>query len=524
MQAKSREYIVGMCGIAGVWGVTDVTSVEQMIAAIQHRGPDGIASHVDPDSEFCMGHCRLAIMDPEGGDQPILAEDEACVLVSNGEIYNHVRLREALSTRHDFSTRSDSEAILHLFEEEGAEATTQLDGMFAVAIADGDSLYLARDPLGIKPLYYAQGADEAGNRHLTFASELKALAHLGKEVQTFPPGSYYHAETGFVSYYDVPEHDPVPLPAEEHAQRIRATLEEAVTKRLMSDVPLGAFLSGGLDSSIIAAIARQHMDELHTFSVGVEGSNDIMAARLVADHIGSTHHEYLYSPQDVIDCLPEVIYHLESYDQDLVRSAIPCYLCSRLAADYVKVILTGEGADELFAGYTYYHDIYDPDVLHAELRRSVQSLHDMNLQRVDRLTMCHGIEGRVPFLDTALVELAQTVPPELKLKEAPQQNGSAQRRTEKWILRKACEDLLPPEIVWRDKEQFDEGSGTVDLLSDALQTVTAGLDAPAYQAAHPDVELRSLEECYYHSLLVDAFEQPQVIVDNVARWTANRLQ
>jgi asparagine synthase (glutamine-hydrolysing) len=148
----------------------------------------------------------------------------------------------------------------------------------------------------------------------------------------------------------------------------------------------------------------------------------------------------------------------------------------------------------------------------------------MNLQRVDRLTMCHGIEGRVPFLDTALVELAQTVPPELKLKDAPQQNGSAQRRTEKWILRKACEDLLPPEIVWRDKEQFDEGSGTVDLLSDALQTVTAGLDAPAYQAAHPDVELRSLEECYYHSLLVDAFEQPQVIVDNVARWTANRLQ
>jgi asparagine synthase (glutamine-hydrolysing) len=312
----------------------------------------------------------------------------------------------------------------------------------------------------------------------------------------------------------VPADAPDDVPLETRLRRLRQTLEEAVVKRLMSDVPLGAFLSGGLDSSIIAAIARQYMSELHTFAVGVEGSPDVEAARVVAKHIGSIHHEYLYTPQEVMAKLPEIIYHLESFDQDLVRSAIPCYFCSKLASDYVKVILTGEGADELFAGYTYYKDIHDPNMLHSELRRSVTTLHNINLQRVDRLTMCHGIEGRVPFLDVAMIKLAQTIPPELKL--AKDSDG---KRIEKWILRKACEDLLPPEIVWRDKEQFDEGSGTVDLLPELIQSAAQNIDFSAYAARYADDRLRSPEEALYHQFLIKAFSRPQLVLRNVGRWS-----
>jgi asparagine synthase (glutamine-hydrolysing) len=260
------------------------------------------------------------------------------------------------------------------------------------------------------------------------------------------------------------------------------------------------------------------MDELHTFSVGVEGSADIEAARLVARHIDSIHHEYLYTPQEVMAKLPEIIYHLESFDQDLVRSAIPCYFCSRLASDYVKVILTGEGADELFAGYTYYKDIHNPDDLHRELHRSVTALHNINLQRVDRLTMAHGIEGRVPFLDTTLIELAQTISPELKLFK-----DESGQYIEKWILRKACEDMLPPEVVWRDKAQFDEGSGTVDLLPELIKEATAEIDPVAYAEKHPGDHLRSAEECFYHQLLVDGYSRPEVILQNVGRWAQVKI-
>lgn len=507
-----------MCGIAGVWGRTDKQVIEEMVSRLAHRGPDGLGYYVVPGHNISLGHCRLAIMDPVGGVQPIYNEDGSCVLVANSEIYNFPTLRTELMSRHRFTTRSDSEAILHLFEDMSVAACPMLDGMFAVAISDGDALFLARDPIGIKPLYYSHTVSAEGQETFAFASELKAMAGLFNEVHEFPPGTYFHSRQGFVRYYEVPERSPVTLPIEEHAQRVRQTLEQAVVKRLMSDVPLGAFLSGGLDSSLIAAIASQQMDELHTFSVGVEGSRDILAARKVAAHIGSIHHEYLYTAEEVAAVLPTVIHHLESFDQDLVRSAIPCYLCARLAAHYVKVILTGEGADELFAGYTYYRDIADPSVLHRELRRSVASLHNMNLQRVDRLTMCHGLEGRVPFLDTAMIEVAQTIPPALKLLSMP--DG---RRVEKWILRKACEDLLPPEIVWRNKEQFDEGSGTVDALQVALQSVADEIDVPAYRAAHPDQKLRSPEECYYHKLLCESYEQPQIVLDNVARWTNARL-
>jgi asparagine synthase (glutamine-hydrolysing) len=400
----------------------------------------------------------------------------------------------------------------------GCDLVHHLDGAFAIALADRDRILLARDPIGIKPLYYGYGDinGTATAPALTFASELKAIPPGVRQVFEFPPGTYYHSEHGFQTYYRVPNDDPDPgLSTTDHARRVRDTLERAIVKRLMSDVPLGAFLSGGLDSSVIAALARHHMAELHTFSVGIEGARDLEAARMVAAHIGSAHHTYTYTIEEVLAALPEIIYHLESFDQDLVRSAIPTYFCARLASHDVKVILTGEGADELFAGYTYHKHIDSLTALHKELHRSVTRLHNINLQRVDRMTMRHCVEGRVPFLDTSMIELAQRIPPHLKLYEA-----APGKRIEKWILRTACEDLLPPEIVWRDKEQFDEGSGTVDLVPRITAHALDRLDPARYMAAHPDARLRSAEECLYHQIMSQVFEDPRIVLRNVGRWQA----
>lgn len=496
-----------MCGIAGLWGSTEERIVRDMMARLRHRGPDACGVH--RSEHGVLGHQRLSIMDPEGGNQPIYNERGNAAIIANGEIYNFPKLRKMLQARHTLSTSNDSESALHLYEDVTTKAAERLDGMFALAIADDDSLYLARDAIGIKPLYVGRQGDD-----LLFGSELKAFDGRTEDVREFPAGTWYHSRHGFNRFYDVPDHAPQALPPEEHARRIRKTLEEAVVKRLMSDVPLGAFLSGGLDSSIIAALAKRELGELHTFSVGVEGSRDLEAARCVSDHLGTIHHEYVFTKQEVQEHLPEIIYHLESYDQDLVRSAIPCYFTSRLAAQHVKVILTGEGADELFAGYTYYRSIDDPTRLHKELRRSVCSLHNVNLQRVDRLTMAHSLEGRVPFLDTELIDVAQRVPPELKM-----YRDSRGRLIEKWILRKACEDLLPADIVWRDKEQFDEGSGTVDIVGKGFEHVLASKQIPDYMAKHTCAELRSPEECVYHKFLSDAYSGSDVVLGNVARWS-----
>ena len=317
-------------------------------------------------------------------------------------------------------------------------------------------------------------------------------------------------------YYQVPTAEPVERTVAEHIAVVRQGLEEAVASHLMSDVPVGAFLSGGLDSSVLAAIARHHLDDFHTFSVGLAGSRDIEAARHVAAHIGSIHHEYLMTPDEVVEKLPEIVNALESFDQDLVRSAIPTYFCSRLAAEHVKVILTGEGADELFAGYAYHKALTDPATLHRELCRSVSTLHNINLQRVDRLTMVHSLEGRVPFLGTDFIALALTVPPELKMVTL---DGG--RLVEKWILRKACEDLLPHDIVWRTKEQFDEGSGTVDLLLEALGPLENDIELAAYRATI-DEPVRSAEEAHYHRMLCAGLARPEMILGNVARWTDDR--
>ncbi len=496
-----------MCGIVGLWGTTGEQTVRGMMKTLRHRGPDACSVHVTEHG--VLGHQRLSIMDPEGGDQPIYNERGNAAIVANGEIYNFPKLSGMLKAHHDLSTANDSESALHLYEDVAERAAQHLDGMFAFAIADVNALYLARDPIGIKPLYVGRRGSD-----LLFGSELKALNGLAKDVNEFPAGTWYHSRLGFNRFYVVPDHSPQALSVEAHARRIRETLERAVVKRLMSDVPVGAFLSGGLDSSIIAALAKRHLGELHTFSVGVEGSRDLQAARRVSEHLNTVHHEYVLTEREVRDSLPEIIYYLESYDQDLVRSAIPCYFTSRLAAKHVKVILTGEGADELFAGYTYYRNITDPTDLHRELRRSVCSLHNVNLQRVDRLTMAHSLEGRVPFLDTELIDIAQRVPPHLKIYR--EDRGQL---IEKWILRKACEDLLPTEIVWRDKEQFDEGSGALDIVDAGFDHILAPRQAADYVAKHASAALRSPEECVYHKLLSEAYSGSEVVLGNVARWS-----
>jgi asparagine synthase (glutamine-hydrolysing) len=493
----------GVCGICGIWGKKDNDLVAGMMKSLRHRGPDGdgLRNH----GTGTLGHTRLAIMDPAGGQQPIYSEDRGTAVVANGEIYNFPELRRSLQTRHGFRTRSDSEVLVHLYEEYGPRMVEHIDGMFAFAIADSRGIFMARDPIGIKPLYYSVD----GQGSLAFFSELKATGGWYASVHEFPPGSWYHSDSDLHSYYRVPNPGPLSEDAGELARRLRKVVQSAVRRRLMSDVPLGTFLSGGLDSSIITRLVRDDHQNLHTFTAGFEGSSDLKAAREMSEILGTIHHQYVMSEDEVYDSLPDVIYHLESFDQDLVRSAIPCYFTSKIASDYVKVVLTGEGADELFAGYTYYRE-YAGARLGAELQRSVATMHNINLQRVDRLTMAHSIEARVPFLDLEVIDLAQRIPSELKL-DGP-------HGMEKWILRKAFEEILPARILWRPKEQFDEGSGTVDMLGNTVATRFAESTARDHRRRFPDVHLRSVEEVYYHKLFTEIFPNHEEVARNTGRW------
>lgn len=496
-----------MCGIVGMWGAPDEVAVRQMLGRLSHRGPDG--SGVFREERGVLSHRRLAIVDLRTGTQPIHNEDRTAAIVANGEIYNHGALRDRLAARHRFRTRSDTESILHLYEELGSAVIHHLDGMFAFAIGGARGLFVARDPLGIKPLYYV-----ARDGVFLLASELKALVGAAEGVREFPAGSWFHSDHGLQRYYTVPDAAPRTMPLAMRQRLIRETLDQAVRKRLMSDVPVGAFLSGGIDSSIIAALARRYVEDLHTFAVGLAGSRDLGAARRVARHLGTNHHEYTFTAAEVTAALPTIIYHLESFDQDLVRSAIPCYFASRLASEHVKVVLTGEGADELFAGYRYYAELSEPETLRRELRRSVQNLHNVNLQRVDRMTMAHSIEGRVPFLDLEMIQLALSIPTELKIRA--EGNGG---EIDKWILRKAFEDMLPREIVWRAKEQFDEGTGTVDLLEGLSERPESRGDRQSRPHTPARPWLRSNEERTYYELFADVFPDHRHMCDAVGRWS-----
>lgn len=496
-----------MCGFVALWNIGDEDLAQKMVTKIAHRGPDAVEVVRGRGAPVVMAHCRLSIIGPEDGRQPIY--DSGDLLVANGEIYNHADLRAILG-ESAFETESDSESILHLFRSGELRWVARLDGMFAFVLATKSRIIAARDPLGIKPLYLARIGEG-----LAFASELKAFDGVAVDaVDSIGPGMLYDSRDGLRQWYRTPhgaaEEEPG-LDIEAVAGELRLVLEEAVAKWMLADVEVGSFLSGGLDSSIIAALAaRLSPRPLKTFAVGTEGSDDLRAAREVARHIGSDHHEESFTPEDVARVLPHVIYHLESADVDLVRSAVPTHFAARLARRHVKAVLTGEGADELFAGYAYHHAYVDhPRELAEELTRSLNAMHNINLQRVDRVTMAESLEARTPFLDRDLIDFAQSIPAALKMRRTdPAARESTGETTEKWILRKAVADLLPESLVWRKKAQFDEGSGTVAALDEALRIV-AGTRAPLDRAA---------EAALYERLLREAYETPERILAQAGTW------
>ena len=479
-----------------------------MIEKIAHRGPDDVRVSRAPRVPAIMAHCRLSIIGIDDGAQPICRAND--ILVANGEIYNHADLRAILG-ESAFATESDSETILHLYRSNEPRWIQRLDGMFAFVLATPERIIAARDPLGIKPLFMARIGDG-----LAFASELKAFDGLGfDEVESIDPGSLFDSVDGHREWYRLPHgaadlapgEDPEPIWRE-----LRLILEAAVRKWMVADTEVGAFLSGGLDSSVIAALAADAIDRpLKTFSVGIQGSPDLAAARVVARHIGSNHHELAFGPDDLAEALPRVIYHLESADVDLVRSALPTHFASVLARRHVKAVLTGEGADELFAGYDYHHAYArKPRALADELTRALGTMHNINLQRVDRVSMAQGLEARTPFLDRDLIAFAQSIPASLKMRMVA---SRSEETTEKWILRKACEDLLPADILWRKKVQFGEGSGTVDALRQALVS---------YAGVMED-RTRESEGRVYEALLREQYEDPELILANAGMWTADRV-
>jgi len=504
-----------MCGIAGCIGTKDLDTVNKMLDALPHRGPDdrGVYTYED----FVFGHTRLSIVDVARGHQPIVLNEGSRAIICNGEIYNFRTIQETLSGKHNFRTNSDTETILHLYEEKGPQCVKELDGMFAFAILDGEDFMLARDPIGIKPLYYGYK-----NGKLYFSSELGAMSHSHvDEVKEFPAGHYFTPKDGFVEYYQLPKiRDHLLSDTEKACEAIRDTFIKAVKKRLLADpeVPVGSFCSGGLDSSLVAAIAAEEIPNLHTFVVGMrdesgEVSDDVKASRIAADHIGSTHHELLFTESDYYEALPIVVRELESYDPSLVRCAVPCYFTCKLAADYVTVVLTGEGADELFTGYQYMKH-FPMEKLNAEGRRCIQNLHNINLQRADRMGMYFSLELRVPFLDVSMIDLAMKIPPELKIRE---HEGA---KIEKWIFRKAFEGTgyLPDDILWRYKVQYTQGAGCESLGERIARKEMSREEYERIKAENPDAQIHSREAAYYFKIFRQSHPQDSIL-GSIGIWT-----
>ncbi len=505
-----------MCGLAGCFGARDEKTIDKMLDALGHRGPNDRGIHSFGEKAV-FGHTRLSIVDVAKGHQPILAEKGRMGIICNGEIYNFRQIRSKLSVKYRFRTKSDSEVILHNYREKGPACVKDLDGMFAFAICNGDKYMLARDPIGIKPLYYGYYKD-----NMYFSSELGAMSLAGvEEVHEFPAGHYYTPDEGFVAYYEIPEvQDHLLTDIEETSELIRRTFISAVKKRLLADpeVPVGSFCSGGLDSSLVASIASDEIPNLHTFVVGMRDENgnfsdDIIAARIAARHIGSTHHELIFTEQEYYDALPEVIRKLETYDPSLVRCAVPCYFTCKLAADHVTVVLTGEGADEVFTGY-HYMKHFPQDKLNLEARRCIGNLHNINLQRADRMGMFFSLELRVPFLDVAMIDLGMKIPPELKIRE---HNGA---RIEKWILRKSFENTgyLPDEILWRYKVQYTQGAGCESLGEAVAEKMMSDKEYKEIVRDNPRAVINSKEAAYYFKIF-QGYHPQESILGSIGIWT-----
>jgi asparagine synthase (glutamine-hydrolysing) len=484
-----------MCGIAGTLLNPANDQVNFMIEKLSHRGPDGYG--IQNLESATLGHTRLAILDIEGGRQPM--QHEGAWIAFNGEIYNYRDLQRKYLSDRRMKGHSDTEVLLHLFQKFGPQFVNMLDGMFAFVIQQDGEFLMARDPFGIKPLYYGKSSDD---KHLFFASEIKAIVDQVASISEFPAGHWFHSRLGWQRYHQMKE-SLLPFEGSEaEAQTlIKSTLREAVHKRLLADVPVGVSLSGGLDSSITSLLACEGTDQLHSFAVGVNGSEDLAAARKMADFLKTQHHELTYTTQDMIEALPDVLYYLETFDPALVRSAIPNYFLAKLASQYVKVFLTGEGADEIYAGYEYLGGFDSPDVLQQEMIDITNALHNTNLQRADRMSMAFGLEARVPFLDTKSVALALGFPPEWKL-----HNG----RVPKNLLRQAFTADLPAEIVNRPKQKFSSGAGSSELIA---QMAEAEIPDEEFQResrrlkSEWDYTLQNKEALYYYKTLCTFYDE-----------------
>ncbi|MFL2607883.1 MAG: asparagine synthase B [Flavobacteriaceae bacterium] len=504
-----------MCGIVCAFETKAKKNIRskvlEMSKKIRHRGPDW--SGIFSNDNAILSHERLSIVDPSSGKQPLYSEDNRYVLAANGEIYNHQELRKEFPN-YEFSTKSDCEIILALYTKYGPDFIDKMNGIFAFVIYDStnDEYFVARDHMGIIPLYIGWDSDKI----FYVSSELKALEGVCNEIELFPPGHYFlSSNDDYVKWYDRDwrEYDEVKN-AKSEIKMLRDSLEQAVRRQLMSDVPYGVLLSGGLDSSITSAVAKKYSEmriesndkqpawwpQLHSFSVGLEGSPDLAAAKLVADHIGTIHHEIIFTIQEGLDAIKDVIYNLETYDITTVRASTPMYLMARVIKSMgIKMVLSGEGADEIFGGYLYFHKAPSPREFHEETVRKLDKLHMYDCLRANKSLAAWGIEGRVPFLDKEFMDVAMSLNPKDKMIKG--------ERIEKWILRKAFEDYLPDSIAWRQKEQFSDGVGYnwIDTLKKVVEDQISDKNMKEASSRFPFQTPATKEEYYYRSLFSEHF-------------------
>lgn len=463
-----------MAGIVGTNAVTTTHELEAALSRIEHRGGSGKSVRV-------MQGAALGQVWPRAQEQLGIGLADSPVAL-DGEIHNWVELWAGAT--------NPLEAVEKAYRADGMRFVSRLDGPFALAIAGSDGLFLARDPFGKSPLYYGRR-----NGSLCFASELKALAGWARDITEFPPGHAYLSGRGMIRYAGIEQQEPLDLPAHDVATELRARLVASVGKRIDGD-DFGAWLSGGLDSASMAALASRQHANLQTFAAGIEGAPDLEYARATASFVGSRHHEMICTLEDMLEALPLVIYHLESFDALLVRSSVMNFLVGKMASEHVPAVLSGEGGDELFAGYSYLKAL-DPEEIPAELVDITRRLHNTALQRVDRCSASHGLVARTGFLDQDVVDFALRIPIEMKI------HGDEQ--TEKWILREAMEGLLPEEIRTRAKAKFWEGSGVGELLATHADEAISDAEFEAEREVAPQIRLNTKEELFYFRIFAEQF-------------------